>query len=239
MLLKTTFTFLVAALSGLAPRVLGHPGEKIDRRAALQEANIRHTFADLTFQTLSKCEAGPEIEARKERAMKRRLETFQKLRAERGIKDGKPLLGKPLNNCINVIHSDMPFVHRRNAAQFAKWAATSHDRTGTLDFTSATPNSEIFSANSTCILTPDNIIGPYYVLGEQIRSNIVEDMQGVPLHLEIRMLSPPAVSMSEKAIHRLTVIPPLQNSSTSAPVPPPPTSSSTSGSATQPASTAV
>lgn len=84
------------------------------------------------------------------------------------------------------VHRDEPFLHRRNAAQFATWAGTSHDRTGTLDFTTDTPNSEIFSANSTCILTPDNIIGPYYVLGEQIRSNIVEDMQGVPLHLEIR-----------------------------------------------------
>lgn len=98
MLLKTTFTFLVAALGGLAPKALAHPGEKIDRRAAMREANVRRTFADLNFQVLSKCEAGPEIQARKERAMKRRMETFQKLRAERGIKDGEPLLQKPMNN---------------------------------------------------------------------------------------------------------------------------------------------
>jgi protocatechuate 3,4-dioxygenase beta subunit len=83
---------------------------------------------------------------------------------------------------------DQPYLHRRDTAQFTKWASTSHDRTGTFDFTTDTPHADIFGANSTCILTPDNIIGPYYVLGEQIRSNIVEDLQGVPVHLEIQFV---------------------------------------------------
>ena len=87
-MVKSTFTVLLAAL-GLGLIAQAHPGEKHDRRAALLEANMRHTFADINFQVLNKCDAGSEIQARKERAMKRRLETFQKLRAERGISDGK------------------------------------------------------------------------------------------------------------------------------------------------------
>ena len=85
MLLKS-FTLLLAALGELA---LGHPGEKHDKRVALQEANMRHAFADVNFQALSKCGSASEVQERKERAMKRRLATFHRLRAERGITDGK------------------------------------------------------------------------------------------------------------------------------------------------------
>jgi protocatechuate 3,4-dioxygenase beta subunit len=51
-----------------------------------------------------------------------------------------------------------------------------------------TPHEDIFAANSSCIMTPDNIIGPYFVAGEQIRSNIVEGHPGVPLHLDIQFI---------------------------------------------------
>lgn len=83
---------------------------------------------------------------------------------------------------------DGAYVHRRNNAQFAKWAGMSHDRTGSVGVTPDSPHEDIFGANTTCILTPDNIIGPYYVLGEQIRSDIVEDQPGVPVHLEIQFV---------------------------------------------------
>lgn len=86
------------------------------------------------------------------------------------------------------MRTEKPYVHRRNNAQFAKWATTSHDKTGSLKFTTDTPHVEIFGANSTCILTPDNIVGPYFVQGEQIRSNIVEGYAGVPVHLEIQFV---------------------------------------------------
>jgi hypothetical protein len=89
MLLKTTFTLLLAALGELAPMALAHPGEMLDKRIAIREANMRHTFADINSRALGKCDSGPDSIARKERAMKRRLETFQKLRAERGLSEGK------------------------------------------------------------------------------------------------------------------------------------------------------
>lgn len=186
--MKSTFTLLLASLGQLA---LAHPGEKVDKLIAKREADMRHAWADINSQTLSKCESGPDVEARKERAMKRRFETFQKLRAERGISDGKSQSQLILHGSWSVgtdSPQETPYLHRRTAGDFAKWAGTSHDRTGTVDFTTDTPHSDIFTANSTCILTPDNIIGPYYVLGERIRSNLVEDLKGVPLHLELQFV---------------------------------------------------
>ena len=122
--------------------------------------------------------------------MKRRLEKFHKLREERGINSGKRPQSRrnKANQQFSLCPLESPFLHRRDNTQFAKWSSTSHDQTGHLDFTSSTPNAEIFGANSTCILTPDNIIGPYYVLGEQIRKNLVENLPGIPLHLEIQFV---------------------------------------------------
>jgi protocatechuate 3,4-dioxygenase beta subunit len=39
-----------------------------------------------------------------------------------------------------------------------------------------------------CKLTPEQEVGPYYVPGELLRSNIVEDRQGIPLELRIAVL---------------------------------------------------
>jgi protocatechuate 3,4-dioxygenase beta subunit len=194
MFFKTPLTVLLAALGGLVPAALAHPGEKHDRRALIREVQMRSTFADVTYEALSKCENAPEVQARKQRAMERRLETFQRLRAERGISNGKeleyyyPHSWNETTNKNSSLRSEHPYLHRRTWAQFNGYAAKSHNRTGTVDFTSSTPNTEVFGANSTCILTPDNVIGPYYVLGEQIRSDIVEDMQGIPLHLEVQFV---------------------------------------------------
>ncbi|KAF2965822.1 hypothetical protein GQX73_g7782 [Xylaria multiplex] len=43
----------------------------------------------------------------------------------------------------------------------------------------------IFSSNTSCLLSPEVTEGPYYVAGEYIRQNIVEEEQGVPLTLDI------------------------------------------------------
>ena len=48
--------------------------------------------------------------------------------------------------------------------------------------------STVFAANTTCALAPDTDVGPYYVLGEYIRSNVTETQQGVPVHVEIQFI---------------------------------------------------
>lgn len=46
----------------------------------------------------------------------------------------------------------------------------------------------LFEDNSTCVLQPEVTQGPYYIEGENIRSNVTEDQQGVPLYLDIQLI---------------------------------------------------
>lgn len=76
-------------------------------------------------------------------------------------------------------------MHRRNLAQFESWGNINHAETGTLQYNSSTPEPVVFWANTTCILTTN---GPYYMLGEHIRSNVVESEPGVAMHLEMQFI---------------------------------------------------
>ncbi|KFA49272.1 hypothetical protein S40293_10195 [Stachybotrys chartarum IBT 40293] len=147
------------------------PQRKIDVEEGLLSARVHHVFADANYSELSKC--GHDIESwhRAERAANRRLQIFQCLRQEKGIK------------------TDHPYMHRHDNAAFAKWSAISYDKTGMLKYMTNTPHANIFQANSTCILTPDNIIGLYFIHGEQIYSNIVEGHYSIPLYLEISFIT--------------------------------------------------
>lgn len=49
----------------------------------------------------------------------------------------------------------------------------------------------MFGSNNTCALVPETTIGPYYVTGEYIRSNITEaenGQTGVPMHIELQFV---------------------------------------------------
>lgn len=62
----------------------------------------------------------------------------------------------------------------------------SHESTET--YTAATDMSVIFAGNKSCTLTPEQIDGPYYVAGEAVRQDVVEDQKGVPLALDIQIV---------------------------------------------------
>lgn len=64
--------------------------------------------------------------------------------------------------------------------------AVNHNETGLVDYTIDTAESTIFSANTSCILTPENTDGPYYVTGELVRKNVTEGQPGIPLYLEVQ-----------------------------------------------------
>lgn len=57
-----------------------------------------------------------------------------------------------------------------------------------LGYTLETPEETLFGSNNTCALVPETTIGPYYVTGEYIRSNITEGQAGVPMHLEMQFV---------------------------------------------------
>jgi protocatechuate 3,4-dioxygenase beta subunit len=123
----------------------------------------------MNARALEACQNRPEVKARKERAIARRAETFARLREERGLNDAS-------------------WLHRRDAASLRKWAALNHDKTGTMHLNPSSTNEEIFGSNTSCILTPDNANGPYFVYQEHIRSNVVENTVGVPLHIELQFI---------------------------------------------------
>lgn len=62
-----------------------------------------------------------------------------------------------------------------------------------LGYTESTAASTLFSSykNVSCILTPEVTEGPYYVTGEYIRTDVTEDQDGVPVHLEYQYVTWP------------------------------------------------
>jgi protocatechuate 3,4-dioxygenase beta subunit len=79
---------------------------------------------------------------------------------------------------------------RRNLAQLEEWEAIDHNKTNILNYSPATPESIIFSANTSCILTPTITDGPYYVWGEVMRKNVKEEKysDGADIFLEVQYI---------------------------------------------------
>jgi protocatechuate 3,4-dioxygenase beta subunit len=79
-------------------------------------------------------------------------------------------------------------VSRRSNSDFTKWAAVNHK--STLAYNASTPDATVFASKSSggCVLTPDNADGPYFVQGEKVRTSLVENQVGVPVHLELQFL---------------------------------------------------
>jgi len=92
MLFSSSSLATLAVILGLAQTALSHPGEKIDALQARWEAHVRHTAADINGHALSKCEDVEEINARRQRAKERRMATFEKLRADKGLHNGMKIV---------------------------------------------------------------------------------------------------------------------------------------------------
>ncbi|KAI1338308.1 Intradiol ring-cleavage dioxygenase [Xylariaceae sp. FL0016] len=65
--------------------------------------------------------------------------------------------------------------------------ATDHNQTSS-GYTTSTPASTLFAGENSCLLTPEVTDGPYYVSGEYVRRDIVEDQTGVPLTLDYQVV---------------------------------------------------
>ncbi|SPQ24379.1 a01041e6-6285-4ea0-a35f-3666b85c5c33 [Thermothielavioides terrestris] len=57
-----------------------------------------------------------------------------------------------------------------------------------VSYTAQTDLSTVFAGNNSCVLSPEQIEGPYYVAGERVRQNVTEDQQGVPLTVDIQIV---------------------------------------------------
>lgn len=51
-----------------------------------------------------------------------------------------------------------------------------------------TPENELFADNGTCVLDPGSVVGPFYVKGELIRSDITDGQAGVPVTIDAQFI---------------------------------------------------
>ncbi|KAH7242343.1 Intradiol ring-cleavage dioxygenase [Fusarium tricinctum] len=65
--------------------------------------------------------------------------------------------------------------------------STSHNQTDQ-GFTSCTDPATLFASINSCVLTPEVTQGPYYVSGEYVRRNIIEDQDGLNIILDYQVI---------------------------------------------------
>ncbi|KAE9375224.1 aromatic compound dioxygenase [Stipitochalara longipes BDJ] len=160
-------TAVVAAC--LASSAVAHPGEHHDHAAIKREVVARNQMASAAKRSIDSCSNSLKHRELNARSIARREETLHSIRKARGIKS-------------------KPQKYRRDLATLETYEAVNHNETGAVNYTVGASDTTIFSANTSCILTPEVTDGPYYVTGELIRKNVTEGQAGIPLYLEIQYL---------------------------------------------------
>lgn len=120
----------------------------------------REFMATTKARDLSHCAAKLKARGLEAQNVARRAELIEAARAKRGLKSKRTL--------DSVL-------------------ATDHNETS-LGYTANTAEATLFSSNSSCILTPDVTQGPYYVGGEYVRSNVIEDQVGVDTVIDYQVI---------------------------------------------------
>ncbi|KAH8886962.1 aromatic compound dioxygenase [Thozetella sp. PMI_491] len=160
-----------AALALLAGLAAAHPGESHSDHHMKREITAREHNAHLGARSLGACSNSVASRKLKARSIKRRSEHVEKLRQKRGITAPSKKF-------------------RRDLEDLQAWEAVSHNQTGIDSYDMFTPLADVFDANTSCILAPEVTDGPYYVVGEYMRSNVKESLwsEGVDLFLEVQYI---------------------------------------------------
>lgn len=160
----------VAAAAFIAPS-LAHPGEHHDHHAVKREIAAREHLADHFRRSVDTCSGTEKSASLAARSVARRNKIANELRLKRGI-------------------ASSPQKFRRDLATLEKFEAVNHNQTDLVDGDYSSFEASVFSANTSCVLTPEVTDGPYYVTGEQIRKNVKEDLysDGVDLYLEVQYI---------------------------------------------------
>ncbi|KAG9696138.1 aromatic compound dioxygenase, partial [Aureobasidium melanogenum] len=164
------FISTVAAASLLAPS-LAHPGEHHDHHAIKAQIQARERLAAKVRRSVDACSGTSEHLQVSARSAARRSKVVRDLREKRGI-------------------TTAPQKFKRDLATLERFDALDHNRTDEDHYDMHTPEHIIFGANTSCVLSPEVTDGPYYVTGEQIRSNVKEELycDGVDLFLEVQYI---------------------------------------------------
>jgi protocatechuate 3,4-dioxygenase beta subunit len=146
-----------------------HPGETYTEDEIKREVARHEAAQTKAYRSLSECANSPTSLALKARAAERRVQTARALREKRGL-------------------SGSPMKSKRDQASLERWNAESHDMSD-LRYNLETDVDTIFGSNATCTLVPESTIGPYWVSGELVRTDLTEGEPGVPLHLEMQFVN--------------------------------------------------
>ncbi|KAA8563727.1 hypothetical protein MFRU_024g00840 [Monilinia fructicola] len=149
---------IAAILAGFA---MAHPGHDVK-----QEIAERASFmSQLKTRDLSHCSAKLKARGLEQAAVARRSAIAKSERKKRGISSGAPYLrARDEATVLNTTHLS------------------------SVNYNASTDESIIFSGNNSCILSPEVTQGPYYVSGEYVRKDIVEDQEGVDLILDTQVI---------------------------------------------------
>ncbi|KAI1136018.1 aromatic compound dioxygenase [Hypoxylon sp. FL0543] len=154
------------AVSSFIGTAVAHPGDS-EKVAKYERSMYKHAQAGAR-RAITGCNTTPEAAALKARSAARRAATAQALREKRGLAEKR-------------------MISKRGQAELEKYLNITHDASAT-GFSLDTPLDVIFDSNSTAALVPEVTIGPYWVAGELIRTDVTENQAGVPVHLDLQFI---------------------------------------------------
>ncbi|SJL14767.1 related to protocatechuate 3,4-dioxygenase beta subunit [Armillaria ostoyae] len=153
-------TSLVSVALLVANSVVGHPGEAPPTSVELSR---RAQLETATRRSLADCQSHLARRGYVDRSIARRTALAEQLRKKRGLATSSPYKrALTVDEVINTSHLS--------------------------NVTGLTSDSDPFTSNSSCVLTPELEQGPYYVQGEYIRSDMSEDQTGVPAYVDIELI---------------------------------------------------
>lgn len=147
---------------------------------------MRRDYLQLTKNDLSHCAAKIKARGLEARNLKRREQLARDLAQKKGISllncrwraglylGRKEALKTPRLTTLTIPARDVSDLN------------VSHLSTEDYDLT--TSETELFSSNGSCVLSPEVTEGPYYVAGEYVRADVTEDQAGVDLTLDLQVL---------------------------------------------------
>lgn len=147
--------------STILPALLAGSAAAHPGHSVAQELQERRDYlAQAQARDLSHCSAKLKARGVEARNVARREQAAEAARAKRGLKSKRDL--------DTVL-------------------ATDHNSTS-LGYTNITDAATLFSADSSCVLTPDVTQGPYYVGGEYIRRDVRETQQGIDTVIDYQVI---------------------------------------------------
>ncbi|OTA98196.1 hypothetical protein M426DRAFT_326178 [Hypoxylon sp. CI-4A] len=161
--------FTKSVILSLAALAAAHPGhEEEERRQAI--AARATNFAN--HAALQQCAPKLEASGVYARATERRQAEVARQRIARRIPAGAEYRKR------NAVKRDTTSIYNQ-----------SHNSTGTIDIEQALANPDfVFGTTSTAVLNPQGEVGPFYVPGEWVRSDLREGEPGVENILEVQFI---------------------------------------------------